>query len=146
MSNPFDVSVELRGTNRVANQLRAMASAHPDQTDPIIGKHAKWQAKQLRNKAYPPELPGQVYVRTHNLKRRFRARRVKKGVHIVMNRQSYAVWVIKKGMQATKFFGKYPPGHRGRWWTIDDQVQKNAPTLTKKLAAMLEDLMRKQKD
>ncbi len=139
MSNPFNVSVELRGTNRVANQLRAMASAHPDKTDPIIGKHAKWQSRQLRRKRYPPELPGQKYIRTGNLGRRFRARRVKKGVHIVMNRQSYAVWVVKKGMQNTKY-------HLGRWWTIDDEVQKNAPTLTKKLAAMLEDLMRKQKD
>ena len=137
MADPFDVSVEIRGTNRVRNQLRAAASAHTKHTDPVIGKHAKKQSAMMRALAYPAKLPNQKYVRTFELKRRYRAQKRASAQWAVINRTKYAVWVIKKGMQNRKY-------HLGRWYTLEDKMAETMPTLTKNLSVMLEDLMRKQ--
>lgn len=139
MAGNFDVSVKLTGYNRVRNQLRALAAAHPDDTDPILEKHAKTEANRLREKPYPPKLPGQKYIRTGQLGRRFRAQKRKKGQWSVINRTEYAVWVIQKGMQNKKY-------HEGRWWTIQDELAKEMPKLTKNLATKLERIMEKQPD
>ena len=139
MTNNFDVSVKMTGYNRVRNQLRAMASAHTKETDPVIGKHAKTQSAMLRQKPYPAMLPNQKYVRTFELKRKFRARKRAPGQWEVNNKRKGAARVIKKGMQNKAY-------HLGRWWTIEDTLAETMPTLTENLSVMLEDLMRKQKD
>jgi hypothetical protein len=54
MANPFDVSVTYDGVNRVRNQLRAAASFHKEEADPIIEKHTKKEAARLRTKPNPP--------------------------------------------------------------------------------------------
>ena len=139
MADPFDVTVRMYGYNRVRNQLRAMASAHPKHTDPTIEKHAKTQAAMLRNKPYPPERPNQKYVRTGELGRRWRAQHQGRGRWAIINRRPKAVWVIKQGMQNRKY-------HLGRWWTMEDTLAKTMPQLTKNLSRTLEALMEQQRD
>ena len=136
--------VELRGYNRVNNQLRALASAHTDVTDPVIEKHTKALSAMFRGKPYPNKLPNQKYQRTYNLRRGFRAQNRGKGKWAVINRAKrrgryYALWVIKKGFQNRKY-------HLGRWWTIEDESQKTMPTLTRNLSLALEQLMERQTD
>lgn len=137
--NAFDVSYDVKGYNRVQNMLRALASAHPNVTDPIIGKHVKQQAKDLRGKPYPPMLPNQKYKRTGILGKRFRAQHRGKGQWAVINRVPYAVWVIKKGMQNRKY-------HLGRWWTLEDEMDASMPELTRNLTVALENEIEKQTD
>ena len=136
--------VEFRGVNRVRNQLRALASAVPDVTDPVVEKHAKTMAAFLRRKQYPPRRPNQKYKRTGELGRRFRAQRRGRESWAVINRakrkgQYYAVWVIKKGMQNRQF-------HLGRWWTLEDEMQKSMPRLTRNLTVALDQLIERQPD
>ena len=135
----FDVNFNFRGVNRVRNQLRACAAFHKDKADPIIEKHTKREAARMRGTAYPAELPNQKYQRTYQLQSHFRAQKVGNAHWRVINRVrnrygAYAVWVIKKGMQNKKY-------HLGRWWTIEDKLQENAPMLTKNLAAELERIL-----
>lgn len=139
MADPFDVSVTFTGLNRVRNQLRAAASFYKQEADPLIGKHAKSESARMRDKAYPPRLPNQKYIRTYELKRKYRAQHKGAGVWAVINRRKGAVWVIKKGMQNRKY-------HAGRWYTLEDELNKNVPKLTKNLSAHLEQLLNSQRD
>lgn len=139
----FDVNVTFTGTNRVRNQLRAAASFYKKDGDKVIERHVKNEAKRLRRKPYPARLPNQKYQRTMELGKHFRAQKVKTGTWRIINRvrnkygRAYAVWVVKKGMQNIKY-------HLGRWWTVEDETQKNAPELTKNLATTFEELMNSQ--
>lgn len=133
----FKPSFELRGTNRVRNQLRTLAAADPDITEPVIAKHAKSERRRLKSTPYPAKLPGQKYIRTGNLANRFRAERQKAGVWRVTNSASYAVWVIKRGMQNRQY-------HRGRWWTMEDVLEDGMPDLTRDLSRELEREMDRQ--
>jgi hypothetical protein len=140
MSNPyFDVKVEFeaRGYNRVRNQLRTLATAHPEITDKVMERHIKTQAANLRTKAYPPRLPNQKYIRTGKLGGAFRAQRRGRGSWAVINRTSYAVYVIKKGYQNRQY-------HAGRWWTIEDEMNRSMPELTRKLSTALEQELDRQ--
>ena len=138
-SSYFDVKVEFeaRGYNRVRNQLRTLAAAHPDITDKVMERHIKTQAANLRSKPYPPMLPNQKYKRTGKLGRAFRAQRRGRGSWAVINRTSYAVYVIKKGYQNRKY-------HEGRWWTIEDEMKRSMPELTRKLSTELEQELGRQ--
>ena len=129
------IGVEIRGTNRVRNQLRIIASFHPDRTDPIIGKHAKAEQRTLRATPYPPKRPGQTYVRKRffgGIAGSFSARKVKTGVWDVRNSRLYATYVIGK-RQAWM--------HKGRWWIMADEMQKRMPNLTNALSVELEMLL-----
>lgn len=146
MADPLAVQVTFSGYNRVNNQLRAAASFYADESDAIIEKHVKSEASRLRSKPYPPMLPGQKYRRTFRLGTHFRAQHQGKNKWAVINRvkslrygRPYAVWVVKKGMQNRRV-------HLRRWWTIDDELAKNAPVLTKNLSVELEQLLNRQRD
>lgn len=136
---PVDVQFEVRGINRVRNQLRAAASFHPNESNEVVERHTKAMAAMFRNKPYPARLPNQKYVRTFELRRRFRAMRAKAAHWRVINRTPYAVWVVKKGFQNIKY-------HAWRWWTIDDESEKTMPELTRKLSARLEQILERQSD
>ncbi len=139
----LSIDFEIRGANRVRNQLRAAASFHAKDTDPIIGKHTKMMSAFFRAKQYPPRLPNQKYVRTYRLRRHFRAQRIKVGAWKIINRargkrgKLYAHWVVKKGLQNETY-------HLGRWWTVEDESKKEMPKLTKNLSIRLEQILEAQ--
>lgn len=141
----LDVTYTYTGYNRVRNQLRAAASFHRQEADPIVEKHTKNEAGKLRNKPYAPKLPNQRYQRTFRMGKAFRAQRQGVAQWAVINRvkslkygRPYAAWVIKRGMQARV--------HRNRWWVMDDELDKSVPMLTRNLTIMLEDLLNRQRD
>lgn len=133
----LSVDFTIQGSNRVRNQLRTIAAFHPELTDPVIGKHAKKESKRMRKEPYPSYLPHFTHTRTYELRRKFRAQHVKSGVWRVINRAAHAPWVIKKGFQ------KDHPSFL-RWWTMQDKLQENIPTLTKQLSVMLERELERQ--
>ena len=119
------ISYEIRGTNRVRNQLRTIAAYHPNGTDPIIGKHARAEQKRLRNKPYPPKPATSTYVRKRffgGIAGSFSARRISTGVWNINNSRPYASYVIGP-RQAWM--------HVGRWWQMRDEMQKRMPDLTR---------------
>ena len=104
----FTLNYEIRGTNRVANQLRAAASFQTDKTDPIISKHAKATQKKLRKTPYPSYLPHFTHERKGffgGIAGSFSAQKRKKGVWVVTNSRPYAMAVI--GAMAQK--KQHPP-------------------------------------
>jgi len=127
----LDVSVEMKGINRVKNQLRTLAALHPEITDPIIAAHAKKERARLKSKPYPPRLPNQKYVRTGLLANKFAHRKLGPGKHSVANTRPNGIYVIKKGWQNRQY-------HLGRWWTIEDALDENMPELTKNLTKALD--------
>lgn len=138
MASPFQqpIQIDMAGYNRVMNQLRAMASAHPRKTNPIIGAHARQQRAKLKGRPYPHKLPNQKYIRTGELANRWEAIQVKPGVWRISNRRRGVVAVVKKGFQNRKY-------HLGRWWTVEDVLAEDMPQLTRNLTAMLDGLLKK---
>jgi hypothetical protein len=127
------ITVEIRGTNRVRNQLRAAASFHSDVADRRIKKHARAEQKRLRNKPYPPERPNQTYKRKRffgGIAGSFSVTKKKPGVWGIVNSRPYASYVIGK---------KQAWMHKGRWWMMREELQSNMPELTKALTQALED-------
>lgn len=131
------VQFEIRGWNRVRNQLRTVAKYHPNVSDRVVERHTKRVAGQLRRKPYPPKRPQQKYQRTGDLGKSFRAQKERDAHWRIINRvksrkyqRPYAIHVIKKGRQ--------PWFHKNRWWTIDEEVEKTMPELTRTLTQELE--------
>lgn len=133
---PF-IDVELRGTNRVRNQLRFLAAAHPEKTNTIIKKHAKRTQKIMRNKPYPPYLPHFKHTRKGffgGIAGSYSAKQKKQGVWEIKNSRLYAGWVIGALHERNQHesFGK------DRWYVMKDEVEKETPHLVKDLTVMLE--------
>lgn len=129
------LSAEFQGTNRVRNQLRAVAAYHPNKTDAIIGKHAKAEQRELRKTPYPPRLAHFTHERKRffgGIAGSFSANRVKAGQWRVTNSRPHARFVI--GTMAQK--RQHPSFFR--WWIMRDETQKRAPSLTRQLTAELE--------
>lgn len=130
------VSVEIRGTNRVRNQLRAIAAFHPNNTDSIIQKHARAQQKKLRNTPYPPYQPHFTHRRKRyfgGIAGSFSARRVSPGVWHIVNSRDYAQWVIGRPKNSHPSFAP--------WYDMRDELQGDMPQLTRQLSIELEQLM-----
>ncbi len=126
------LSFEIKGVNRVRNQLRFLAAMHPDKTDPIIRDHAKRQQRALRARPYPPKPATSTYIRKRffgGIAGSFSAQQKSPGVWIVANSRPYAHHVIGKS-QAWM--------HAGRWWKMKDVMEETMPELVKDLTAMIE--------
>lgn len=121
MSN---ISMEVRGTNRVRNKLRTAAAKLPDRTEKVVGAWARQTRAFLKSTPYPAKRPGQSYVRTGTLANSWRARRVKDGVWNIENSAEYSGFVVGEN-QAWM--------HEGRWWKARDKMQERIPLLTKQL-------------
>ena len=131
----FMPSVEMRGTNRVKNQMRFLASMHPQKTNPIIRDHAKMVRKKLRMTPYLTYLPHF----THKLKGffggiagRFSAKMISMGVWMVTNLAAYAIFVIGRAFEKAQH-----PSFL-RWWVMVDEASKNNKDLIRNLTLMLE--------
>lgn len=126
------VTVTIKGANRVRNQLRTIAVFHPEISDPIIREHAKQEQRELRRTPYPPKPPLSTYKRKRffgGIAGSFSAIRKQLGVWLVTNSRLYAEFVIGE---------KQAWMHQGRWWKMADESQKRMPILTKNLSIELE--------
>lgn len=129
--------VTLYGFNRVANQLRALASAHAKTLDPILREHAQSERRRLKATPYPPKLPNQRYVRTGKLANSYAVERQAVGRYSVTNNRKGSVWVIRRGFQNRRY-------HLGRWYTIEDVIEQRTGALTRALADALVALVNRQ--
>ncbi len=129
---PETIGFSIQGLTRLSNQLKTGENFYPDIADPIIGKHARAEQKALRGTRYPPERPGQTYVRKYfmgGIAGSFSPFKVKAGVWGVENARPYAHYVIGK-RQAWM--------HAGRWWQMKTEMEKRIDDLSDALAKELE--------
>lgn len=129
------VSIAVRGHNRVANNLRAVAAQAPRNFDRVLYRHMQdWRA-ELKSKAYPPRRPKQTYIRTGRLANSWGVRTKSNGVYSIYNSSPYAKYVVDAVDQAWM--------HKGRWWTIRefmaerDRRRDLTAALTKELETLL---------
>lgn len=129
---------EIKGINRVRNQLRFLAAMHPDKTDPIIRDHAKRQQRELRAKPYPPKPATSTYIRKQffgGIAGSFSAQSVKPGVWLVSNSRPYAPYVI--GDPWERFT---------HWWKMKPTMEETMPELVTDLTVMIETELEGQGD
>ena len=134
---------EIKGVNRVRNQLRFLAAMHPSKTDPIIRDHAKRQQRELRATPYPAKPADSTYIRKHffgGIAGSFSAQAVKPGVWRVSNSRSYALYVIGQKGDQTKLHAS------NNWWRMKDVLEETLPELVKDLTVMLEKELARQSD
>lgn len=127
-----DLNFQLEGWRRVRNQLRTVATLHPQETDTVLEKEAKAARRDLKAEPYPPMLPGQKYRRTGLTANSFFARRVRPGWWMVGNSAPRREYVIDEEMQARI--------HRGRWYTIQEFMRQRMGDITEALGERLETL------
>lgn len=124
-----DTSVTVQGADVIAAKFGRFISASPGAFDRVTGKWARGVVYKLSHIGYPPKRPGQRYVRTMNLKHSFAARRIQSSQWAIENRATakgrlYASYVIGDN-QAWM--------HKGRWYIMSEQVEKEVPKLTEML-------------
>jgi len=135
------LSLEIKGYNRVANNLRRLASDLEKELDAPIDAFAKYARQKLRSTPYPPKRPMQKYVRTGRLANSWRVRKLKDSQYSIDNNaagprgQLYATYVVggPQGNDVSAFSQAWM--HRGRWWLSRDVLQDEAPRLTAVLTA-----------
>jgi hypothetical protein len=127
----------ITGTERVQKQLDVAVKFAKQGADPVFRLHARREAGRLRKKPYPPELPNQKYQRTFELRDSYRHRKTGPSNYAITTQRKGAKWVVKKGMQNRRY-------HFGRWWTVDDEIAKGLPALSKRLSVEIEDIMEHQ--
>jgi hypothetical protein len=134
-------SLELRGYNRVANNLRRLASDMDKELDPVVGTWTRWTRSRLKGRAYPPKPPRSTYVRTGQLANRWRVEKQGPSRHAIMNDakgprgQLYATHVVGDGMGENQAWM-----HRGRWWIARDVIEEEIPALRNALSTAIKNV------
>jgi hypothetical protein len=113
-------SIEVRGLDKVFAKLGAVSSIA------ILEKPMQRAVLRVEYdmKEYPPTRPGQTYVRTGTLGRRWttRVQTSSNGViGTIGNNTAYGPWV-----QSQRFQSRF---HRGRWTTDQQAIDKNLPAI-----------------
>ena len=123
------LSFEFRGINRIRNNLRTLAALNRTILQPGLRAWAQAVRKKLKGKPYPPQRPGQTYIRTGNLASRWAAEPIGAGAVAIVNRADYAGWVVGDEQAGV---------HQGRWWQARPIIEEDIPNLTRQLSEDIE--------
>lgn len=121
------LSFEIRGYDRVRNNLRSVIAAHPKETDPVMKNWARDAAMFLKRTPYPAKPASSRYTRTGRLASSWRHDQVKPGV-----------WAITNNAQGpqSQFYARYVVGpkdgpgnqrqaaHMRHWWRADEVLEE----------------------
>lgn len=127
-SGGSNITFEIRGYNRVRNNLRKVVAAHPKETDSVMRTWAKSAADSLKKTPYPSKPSNSRYTRTYELKAGWNAVQLKPGVWSIANNASghkggfYARYVVgeKDGPKNQRQAWM----HSGRWWRADEVLEE----------------------
>lgn len=123
---PVQTSVRLEGDDKIREGLNRFSAALPDLTREDL--RLALEAAKEKIIEYPPELPGQRYVRTGNYGRSFTVDL--DGLTATLKGSAY-----QNGKDYTVFVGGNAEGfgqadiHYGRWPVIADEAARAADTL-----------------
>lgn len=116
------ISYEIRGYDRVRNNLRAVIAAHPQDTDVIMQRWAQDTRMFLKRTPYPAKPSNSRYVRTGRLASSWAAKRIKPGVWGITNNArskygvNYARYVVGDWQTAAHKANK--------WWRADKVIEQ----------------------
>ena len=125
--------IRVRGGRRVMGKFREIGRA--GFLDRVMWKWVKDKASRLRAKRYPPERPGQRYIRTGKLGAAWVGVRVGSLLHHIRN------WVRgKKGFYAATVVGPSQGFYFvNRWWQATPFLKADKPTLGDVIAEAYKD-------
>ena len=113
------ISYEIRGYDRVRNNLRGIIAKNMNNIDDEMRRWAQDTRATLKSKAYPPKPATSRYTRTGRLASSWKAERVKPGVWGITNNA--------KGVQG-QFYARYVVGdwqtgfHKANHWWLASKV------------------------
>lgn len=128
------ISYQVRGTNRVRNQFRAIAAFYPRKVDKVARRDMQRIRRILKAKPYPPKRTGQTYRRTGLLSNKWAVKRDRPGVWSIVNNAA----------RGGKKYPGYVVGdkqawmHKNRWWIASKEIEKEMPEFTRNLSQELD--------
>ena len=137
MARTYHIKLDLTGLQKHTADFRRQALDVIERA--LMDEHRRDEA-MFRGTPYPPERPGQRYVRTGTLGRSWKHRVIKK------TRSRVEVGVENTASQKGRNYASYPLGddegrqawmHRGRWWVA---LQKYEATVDRKAQRIRHDL------
>lgn len=121
----------VKGLNQFIRHLKRLSSERKVRT--LVNPAMVWWTEEmvrfLKNKPYPAELPNQKYKRTGLLSASFTTTQEKLGRHLMNNEAPGRTWAIGQPQARV---------HKGRWWTMLDELKKNTDLLEQRIAAVIE--------
>jgi len=127
ISGGSNISFEIRGYNRVRNNLRATIAAHPKEVNEVMRRWAEDTRMFLKRTRYPSR-PNSQYRRTGRLASSWKKVQVKPGVWAITNDAKgprsgfYARYVV--GMKDGPGDQRQAKIHRNIWWNADEVVEQ----------------------
>lgn len=127
-STDSNITIEIRGYNRVRNNLRSVIAAHPKETDEVMRVWAEDTRMLLKRTPYPAKPANSRYIRTGKLASSWRKDRIKPGVWIIANNargpkgRFYARYVV--GVKDGAGDQRQAWMHRNRWWNADEVIEQ----------------------
>ena len=125
-----NIRFEIRGYDRVRNNLRAVIAAHPKDVNEVMRQWAEDTRMFLKRTRYPAKPANSRYVRTGKLASSWRKQQVKPGVWSFYNDAT--------GPKSGKFYARYVVGKkdgpinqrqtrahlRNNWWRADEVIEE----------------------
>lgn len=115
-----NITIQVKNAKLVAKGLANIRAEIPRISASTIEKAAKGIVKEMRN--YPPERPGQKYVRTGRLRDSWKIKMLSTGVTVTGNPvhkgRAYGRYVVGDGSGAGQAYM-----HVGRWLLFRDVVE-----------------------
>ena len=123
-----NIKFEIRGYDRVRNNLRAVIAAHPQEVNEVMRQWAEDTRMFLKRTAYPAKPANSRYTRTGRLASSWKKTEVKP-----------AVWAFTNDARGPRgrFYARYVVGeksgpinqrqawmHRDNWWRADEVIEK----------------------
>jgi hypothetical protein len=121
------VEIEVKGLNRVRNNLRRLIALNREIVEPEMRIWAQAVRKLLKGKPYPSGRGS--YVRTGRLANSWAAEPHGQGTWAIVNKAEYSGWVV--GDNQVWF-------HEGRWWQARPTIEGEIPRLTQALTSKIE--------
>lgn len=121
---PVVITFEIERYDRVNRTLGLLAAATGESlADQVVGELVEAEPGRLAATPYPPELPGQRYVRTFTLARSWEQEQIGPGRWEIRNVASqrgreYAEYVVGEPEDQADI-------HRGRWWTGREKIEEH---------------------
>ena len=131
-----NLSIEIKGYNRVANNMRKMIAAHPTDVNEVMRGWAEDTRMFLKQRGYPTRPKPSSYRRTGRLASSWKKEEVKPAVWAISNNAAspqsgkfYARWVV--GEEDGPADQRKAKIHRKIWWIASKEIElERAPKLT----------------
>lgn len=124
------ISIQNKGLDELINKVKTLKGPEGIRAKSVANAWTQDTVNMLIQKPYPPELPGQVYIRTGNLAAEWHSiGNITAAKWSFVNKSGYAPFVI----------GEDPAWmHAGRWWEALPTIEAEIPKLLNRFKSWIE--------